>query len=101
MITAMLLRVRFIPLLDRLRAAGCNSRVGDLLLSGDLTPGITRRPETLEVDDKRRVGGRVHAVVRLRFGHSFSFLHLRLRLHFLNDLREAETFPGLVGVEHP
>jgi hypothetical protein len=29
-----------------------------------LTPGITRRPTTPEVDDKRRVGGQVHAVVR-------------------------------------
>ena len=29
-----------------------------------LTPGITRRPERLPEHDKRRVGGRVHAVVR-------------------------------------
>jgi hypothetical protein len=32
-----------------------------------LTPGITRRPATLKVDDKVRVGGRVHAVVRRGF----------------------------------
>jgi hypothetical protein len=32
--------------------------------SGAITPGITRRPASLQVDDKRRVGGRVHAVVR-------------------------------------
>jgi len=31
-----------------------------------LTPGITRRPEPLEVYDRRRVGGRVHAVVGRR-----------------------------------
>jgi hypothetical protein len=27
--------------------------------------GITRRPASLEVDEKQRVGGRVHAVVML------------------------------------
>jgi hypothetical protein len=32
-----------------------------------LTLRITRRPASLKVDEKRRVGGRVHAVVRLRF----------------------------------
>ena len=31
-----------------------------------LTPGITRRPKRLNVDDKRRVGGRVQAVVSWR-----------------------------------
>jgi len=31
---------------------------------GHLTLDITRRPERLKVDDKRRVGGRVYAVVR-------------------------------------
>jgi hypothetical protein len=31
-----------------------------------LTPGITRRPATLKIDESRRVGGRVHAIVRLR-----------------------------------
>jgi hypothetical protein len=30
------------------------------------TPGITRRPERLKVDDKQCVGGRVHAVVMRR-----------------------------------
>ncbi len=54
------------PLLGRPGAAGCNSRVGSPLLSGDLTPGITRRPASLSEDEVRRVGGRVHAPVRLR-----------------------------------
>ena len=31
-----------------------------------LTPGITRRPERWQVYESGRVGGRVHAVVRLR-----------------------------------
>ncbi len=31
-----------------------------------LTPGITRRPEPLRVDEILRVGGRVHAVVSPR-----------------------------------
>jgi hypothetical protein len=31
-----------------------------------LTPGITRRPARLLVDESQRVGGRVHAVVRSR-----------------------------------
>jgi hypothetical protein len=31
-----------------------------------LTPGITRRPGRFIVDESRRVGGRVHAVVRFR-----------------------------------
>ena len=34
--------------------------------TSNLTPGITRRPECLGVDDRRRVGGRVHAVVSWR-----------------------------------
>jgi len=37
------------------------------LLSVRLTPGITRRPATLKILESRRVGGRVHAVVRLRY----------------------------------
>jgi hypothetical protein len=32
------------------------------------TPGITRRPERLQIDDNLRVGGRVHALVRRRLG---------------------------------
>jgi hypothetical protein len=35
-----------------------------LCYKSGLTPGITRRPAPLRVDDKQRVGGRVHAVVR-------------------------------------
>ena len=35
----------------------------------DLTPGITRRPKPLVKFDNPRVGGRVHAVVRLRRPH--------------------------------
>jgi hypothetical protein len=35
-------------------------------LQSDLTPGITHRPERLEVDEILRVGGRVHAVVMRR-----------------------------------
>jgi hypothetical protein len=31
--------------------------------SSNLTPGITRRPAPLNVDESRRVGGRVQAVV--------------------------------------
>ncbi len=31
----------------------------------DLTPGITRRPERSQEFESSRVGGRVHAVVRL------------------------------------
>ena len=53
-------------LLDRLRAAGRNlPRIGPPR-SGDLTPGITRRPTSLPDDERQRVGGRVHAVVMLR-----------------------------------
>ncbi len=33
------------------------------MCSSRLTPGITRRPERLQEFEKRRVGGRVHAVV--------------------------------------
>jgi len=36
------------------------------LIEKRLTPGITRRPEPLEVDEIIRVAGRVHAVVRRR-----------------------------------
>jgi hypothetical protein len=42
----------------------------------NLTPGITRRPEPLIEDDKQRVGGRVHAVVRWQ-----GFLLLPYALH--------------------
>ena len=35
-----------------------------LYCPSNLTPGITRRPGPMKVDDKQRVGGRVHAVVR-------------------------------------
>src|SRR5437868_4274847 len=33
-------------------------------IGSNITPGITRRPEPLKVDEIMRVGGRVHAVVR-------------------------------------
>src|SRR5215204_5985413 len=36
-----------------------------LYLNSQLTPGITRRPASLTEFESRRVGGRVHAVVRL------------------------------------
>ena len=38
----------------------------EALLSGGITPGITRRPARFDLDDRQRVGGRVHAVVRRR-----------------------------------
>jgi hypothetical protein len=62
-------------LLDRRLIQSLNSRDLDtrdarpaipLLSEAALTPGITRRPERLLEHDKQRVGGRVHAVVRLR-----------------------------------
>src|SRR5215207_1021854 len=37
-----------------------------LYLNSNLTPGITRRPTSSAEHRSRRVGGRVHAVVRLR-----------------------------------
>ena len=37
--------------------------MGAALIKRNLTPGITRRPKPLKVDDKVRVGGRVHAIV--------------------------------------
>jgi hypothetical protein len=43
----------------------------------NLTPGITRRHERLKVHESRRVGGRVHAVVRLRPQQSDYSEHLR------------------------
>jgi hypothetical protein len=42
------------------------SRAIAILLSGGITPGITRRPEPSLEFESRRVGGRVHAVVRSR-----------------------------------
>jgi hypothetical protein len=36
--------------------------------ASSLTPGITRRPAPLLEHDNRRVGGRVHAVVRRVLG---------------------------------
>lgn len=38
------------------------------------TPGITRRPATLKIDDNVRVGGRVYAVVRLRVSHRAQYV---------------------------
>jgi hypothetical protein len=37
-----------------------------ILIRSNLTPGITRRPGRLQVDDRQRFGGRVHAVVGLQ-----------------------------------
>src|SRR5215204_971437 len=42
------------------------SGIPPLIPYSNLTPGITRRPEPLKADDRRRVGGRVHAVVGRR-----------------------------------
>ena len=57
------------PLLDRPSVTagplgGTLLPVALLLRQAVLTPGITRRHAPLKVFDKRRVGGRVHAVVR-------------------------------------
>jgi hypothetical protein len=58
--------------------------------SGAITPGITRRPERLSVDDNHRVGGRVHAVVRLRLDDKrillISILVTQSLLNKLSDL---------------
>ena len=44
----------------------------EAILSGGITPGITRRPKPLRVFDKQRVGGRVHAVVRRAVTYHFA-----------------------------
>jgi hypothetical protein len=59
-------RVGCMPLLDRLRAPGCNLPRPQPGAFSRSNAGITRRPASLQEDDKRRVGGRVHAVVGLR-----------------------------------
>src|SRR5919205_1621761 len=64
LITAAVSAVGCMPMLDRLRAAGCNFRVGSPPRSGDLTPRITRPPAPLIEFNSRRVAGRVHALVR-------------------------------------
>src|SRR5215210_5211835 len=53
--------------------SGCAIRHGHTFIRqnflerpSNLTPGITRRPASLKVDERQRVGGRVHAVVRFR-----------------------------------
>jgi hypothetical protein len=51
-------------LLDRLKAPGRNAHSIGLAHSADLTPRITRRPKRRPEHDNRRVGGRVHALVR-------------------------------------
>ena len=51
----------------------------------NLTPGITRRPAPLEVYDKLRVGGRVHAVVRWRTSSKIHF-HQSHRIHINNNI---------------
>ncbi len=43
-----------------------------------LTPGITRRHARLKADDRRRVGGRVHAVVRRGIGETTPRLIIRV-----------------------
>ena len=54
------------------------------------TPGITRCPTSLKVDDRQRVGGRVHAVVRCRG---------RLTRPLLNDLsNRAQGLIDCLGV---
>jgi hypothetical protein len=64
------MRVACMRLLDRLKAPGRNAHSIGLAHSADLTLGITRRPAPLKEFEKQRVGGRVHAVVRLRAGGS-------------------------------
>ena len=61
-----------------------------LVPASGLTPGITRPPEPLKEDDKTRVAGRVHAVVRC--GHVLRLDHTRK-----NQLRifSSSVLPGL------
>jgi hypothetical protein len=67
--------------------SGCGMPLGRIILTvacrnphAVLTPGITRRPRRFEVDDKQRVGDRVHALVRHRRFLIGATFHNPLRL---------------------
>jgi hypothetical protein len=62
--TAALPRVALNELLDRSEKRLDRALGTRRFFQAVLTPGITRRHERLKVHDERRVGGRVHALVR-------------------------------------